>query len=85
MRFGAEFMEVVQPSRCLLGCGVLGEEEEAGTQGCREAGTKTPFGRMAVPGGRRTDRNVCVTYGAGCEVRGHRGLIELEEAIVKGI
>lgn len=25
-RFGAEFMEVVQPSRCLLGCGVFTDE-----------------------------------------------------------
>jgi len=44
-----------------------------------------PFGRiiplssqdgeeLAFPGGRRTDRNVCATDGAGCEVRGHRGL-----------
>jgi len=56
-------------------------------QGGREK-SKAPFGRiiplssqdgeeLAVPGGRRTDRNVCATDGAGCEVRGHSGLVEL--------
>lgn len=35
-RFGAEFMEVVQPSRCLLGGGVFGESDERAEKDSRK-------------------------------------------------
>jgi hypothetical protein len=40
-RFGAEIVEVVQPSRCLLGGCVFRDEEEAGRHGSRDAGKNT--------------------------------------------